>query len=112
MSELRDTFAAVREMSGENTRETLKRIHDHYLRQKSDQRCDVPLGFKYIDTAPHDGTFIRLQFNPLRLLDIQHPEMVGQFRIEEGGKFCGWFNKEGEYLPWPLFWAPVEGAIS
>lgn len=101
---------AAREMQAPYTQDALRRIRDFVLRSKGDPAIEPPAGFKYIDTAPLDGTFVRLAYRPLRLMNIQYPEAVGQFRNDDG--FLGWFGRDGGLLHWPLFWAPVEGSIS
>lgn len=105
-----EALKAAREMSAVETRETLRRIREHRLRMTGDGAIEPPAGFKYIDTAPLDGTFVRIAYRPLRLMNIQYPEAVGQFRNDNG--FLGWFGRDGGLLHWPLFWAPAQGSVS
>jgi len=66
-----------------------------------------PIGFQHIETAPRDGTFIRLRFRPG--LSREEREAVGQWQIHPlmpaGG---AWLDPEGYYItPGALFWAPL-----
>lgn len=59
-----------------------------------------PTGFQFIETAPRDGTFIRLRFR-------RDPrEEIGQWQrhteMPAGGS---WFDEQGGYItPGPIYW--------
>jgi hypothetical protein len=67
-----------------------------------------PVGFKPIETAPKDGTFIRLKprFAWAR-------ETVGCWVAHAEMKAGGaWFDTEGYYVtPYPRYWAPQNGSF-
>lgn len=97
--------AAV-DMATEDVRRTLRRIVN---RATTDGVIGPPAGFKYIDTAPLDGTYIRLRFRPG--LGRENWEAVGQWKITDGG-FVGWWERNGDrIMPGPLFWAPEHGGL-
>ncbi len=62
-----------------------------------------PTGFQHIDTAPRDGSFVRLRFRRVE------GEQVGQWLAKDHMKAGGaWFDRDGFYVtPGPLFWAPT-----
>jgi hypothetical protein len=72
----------------------------------------TPDGFKTIDCAPRDGTFVRLRFRPGILMMGDHEEL-GAWRPDASMIAGGWwFNRGGFYVtPGPLFWAPEEGGF-
>lgn len=62
-----------------------------------------PIGFGHIETAPRDGTFVRLRFGGLH----EDREEIGHWQAHAHMK-CGgaWFDRAGFYItPGPLFWA-------
>lgn len=65
-----------------------------------------PIGFRLIETAPRDGTFIRLRFRPG--CGRENLEAVGQWQEHDEMPTGGsWFDRQGNYItPGPLFWAP------
>lgn len=65
-----------------------------------------PFGFRHIETAPRDGTFIRLRFRPG--FGREGMEAIGQWQPHQEMKSGGsWFDRDGSYItPGPLFWAP------
>lgn len=66
-----------------------------------------PIGFQHIETAPRDGTFVRLRFRPWLLMPAEH-EVVARWEPHDEMKAGGWwFDRKGCYVtPGPLFWAP------
>lgn len=66
-----------------------------------------PDGFRFMEDAPHDGTFVRLRFRPSVWTSIEH-EVVAQWRPHVEMKAGGWwFDRQGYYVtPGPLLWAP------
>lgn len=104
-----EAIEAAREMAEATTKEAMERIARSMLRVKGDPALIPPPGFKYLDTAPFDGTFIRLRCRPG--IGRDNRETVGQWRVMPDG-FCGWWDRSGFYIsPGPLFWAPEHGAI-
>ena len=69
-----------------------------------------PIGFSLIETAPRDGSFIRLRFRTGMLVPENY-ERIGQWQRHDEMKAGGaWFDSEGHYItPGPLFWAPTVG---
>ena len=67
-----------------------------------------PIGFRHIETAPKDGTFVRLRFGQHSILS-RADEEIGQWQEHEYMKAGGaWFDRDGFYVtPGPLFWAPA-----
>ncbi len=76
----------------------------------SDLRNAAEPGWREITTAPHDGTFIRLErFG--RIGSYVEPE-IGQWREEPNG-FKGWWDRAGFYLsPPPTHWLPEHGSVN
>lgn len=64
-----------------------------------------PIGFQHIETAPRDGSFVRLRFRPG--FGREDREEVGHWQVHEDMKAGGsWFDRDGFYItPGPLFWA-------
>lgn len=69
----------------------------------------TPPGFKRLDTAPFDGTFVRLRYRPF--VGCDQGERIGRWRVMPDG-FMGWFNKDDEVVGAPLFWAPIDGTFN
>lgn len=71
-----------------------------------------PIGFLLIESAPHDGTFIRLRFRPGLMMPAER-EVVAQWQQHDEMPVGGWwFDREGFYVtPGPLFWAPESGRL-
>lgn len=67
-----------------------------------------PIGFRHIETAPKDGTFVRLRFRPGLWMPDDH-EVEARWEPHEEMVAGGWwFTIDGGYVtPGPLFWAPV-----
>lgn len=67
-----------------------------------------PVGFQHIDTAPKDGTLVRLRFRPG--LGREDREEIGLWVESEAMIGRGhWLSDEGYYItPGPLFWAPYK----
>jgi hypothetical protein len=76
----------------------------------SDLRKTPDPGWREIATAPHDGTFIRLERFGL-IGGYVEPE-VGHWREEQNG-FKGWWDRAGMYLsPPPTHWLPEQGSVN
>lgn len=60
-----------------------------------------PIGFQHIETAPHDGSWVRLRFRR------REDEEIGQWQNHAHMKTGGsWFDRSGHYItPGPLFWS-------
>lgn len=71
-----------------------------------------PIGFRLIEHAPHDRTFVRLRFRPALWMPAEH-EVVAQWQPHAEMKAGGWwFTRDGGYVsPGPLFWAPEHGGF-
>lgn len=69
-----------------------------------------PVGFANIESAPRDGSFVRLRFRPALWMTAEH-EIEAQWQRHEEMKVGGWwFDRQGYYVtPGPLFWAPIAG---
>ena len=63
-----------------------------------------PIGFRHIETAPRDGSFVRLRFGGL----YEGREQIGRWQSHQHMKAGGaWFDRAGFYIsPGPLFWKP------
>ncbi len=100
-----DAIKAAREVAQEEARKSIFRVAAILNRD----RLEPPPGFRRLDTAPHDGTFIRLRFRPG--LGRETWEIVGRWQVMEDG-YSGWWDREGVRItPGPLFWAPEQGKI-
>lgn len=66
-----------------------------------------PDGFRFMEDAPRDGSFVRLRFRPSVWMPDDH-EIVAHWQPHEEMKVGGWwFDRDGYYVtPGPLFWAP------
>lgn len=63
-----------------------------------------PIGFAHIESAPRDGTFIRLRFRPG--FGREEIEVIAQWQAHDEMPAGGaWFDVHGRYVtPGPLFW--------
>lgn len=61
-----------------------------------------PVGFKFIDSAPRDGSFLRLRFGA----NFGDREEIGQWQSHDEMKAGGhWFDEQGYYItPGPVYW--------
>jgi hypothetical protein len=61
-----------------------------------------PVGFAHIESAPRDGSWLRLRFR--RREDEETGQWLAHPEMKAGGS---WFDRRGCYItPGPLFWAP------
>ncbi len=69
------------------------------------QEIAGPVGFHFIETAPRDGTFVRLRFRPG--IGREDREEIGQWQPHTEMKSGGaWFRQDGSYItPGPLYFA-------
>jgi hypothetical protein len=69
-----------------------------------------PIGSQHIETAPRDGTPVRLRFQrgDGSIVDSMRPdETVGRWLAIEDMKTGGaWFDLDANYLLGPVYWAP------
>lgn len=68
--------------------------------------------FRAIDSAPKDGTYVRLRFRPWLLMPADF-EVIGQWQPHDEMPAGGWwFDREGCYVtPGPVSWAPEFGGF-
>lgn len=74
---------------------------------------NAPHGFRPINSAPRDGTFMRLRFRP-GILRPADREEIGAWQAHSDMPAGGsWFTRAGEYIsPGPLYWAPETGTFN
>lgn len=67
-----------------------------------------PTGFRNIEDAPRDGSFVRLRFRPSVWMSDDH-EVQARWVADAGMRADGWWcDRQGYYVtPGPLFWAPI-----
>jgi hypothetical protein len=66
-----------------------------------------PIGFRFIEDAPRDGTFVRLRFRRVE------GERIGRWVPDAALKGGGaWFDSDGGYItPGPIYWASAHRRI-